>query len=150
MECFPLIEVFVFVSRLASGFPPTLILPPPVAALCGLARLHRQTARTSKWRWYVFYFHHNSCCSVSPSLLHCNCLPRSSISSQVHIWRSWLKLGPRELFEQGIGVSEDCTGVIEGQMVEQDCPMVTRWRRTASVDQTHAPYYLVRPPLLLG
>ena len=80
------------------------------------------------------------------STVHCNCLPRSSISSQVHIWRSWLKLGPRELFEQGIGVSEDCTGVIEGQMVEQDCPMVTRWRRTASVDQTQAPYYLVRPP----
>ena len=31
-------------------------------------------------------------------------------------------------------------------MVEQDCPMMTRWRRTASVDQTQAPYYLVRPP----
>ena len=29
----------MFVSRLASGFPPTLIFPPPVAALCGLTRL---------------------------------------------------------------------------------------------------------------
>ena len=29
----------MFVSRLASGFPPTLILPPPVAALCGLTHL---------------------------------------------------------------------------------------------------------------
>ena len=28
-------------------------------------------------------------------------------------------------------------------MVEQDCPMVTRWRRTASVDQTQAPYLLL-------